>query len=222
MIPERPILTLLNLGVDAITADTALLDDILSGSLEAAELAKAKTLFGTNPPRVIQGFPRAGATLPCYALTLASDAILQDYIGQGEEALYDLLDPDERAGVKFKRRITGVFTIFVYAEHPDVCGWLYRVLRRVVNLGTRWLEARGLADPVVTGADLAPDPRYTPENVYVRRLTLAVEYEDDWDDQDGLWTAIYGAPPSTLPTDGTVGIFHEDQPTGGMTPYVED
>lgn len=214
MIPERRILTLVQTGIDAIKATPGYLDAIIGASIPADELTKAKAKFVSNPPTLVLGFPRQGAALPCYAMTLASDEVMQDYLGQGEEAILDDFDVVE--GNRFKRRFRGVFTFYVYTEHPDWCTWLYRVLQRILNMGTPFLVAGGLDDPVVAGADLVPDPRYTPENVYVRRLTLSLEYEDDWNDLGGLWAALNGATEDR----GELGpIIHEDV-GGGAHPYI--
>jgi hypothetical protein len=219
MLPERVILTLLNAGINAIEATPALLDPILS-SVGAAELTKAKTLFASNRPTLVLGYPRAGASLPCYAVVLTSDEILQDYIGMGDEAYLDAVPA--QLGSKFKRRVRGTFTVFVYGEHPDWTVWLYRVGRRILNMGARYLETQGLQDPVISGADLAPDLRYSPENTYVRRLTLTVEYEDGWDDTDGLWIALNGAiePFAAFPA-RTTNIQHIDSPPGLVEPYLK-
>ena len=220
MLPERVILTLLHAGINAIEGDPTLLNPILT-SVSDAERAKARALFASNRPSLVLGFPRSGATLPCYAVTLTSDEILQDYIGQGDEAYLD--DIPELLGSKFKRRVRGTFTVFVYGEHPDWTVWLYRVARRILNMGTRYLDAQGLQDPVISGADLAPDLRYSPENTYVRRLTLTVEYEDGWDDTDGLWIALNGAIEPFAPlTTRTTSIRHIDSPPGAVEPYVSE
>lgn len=216
MIPERVIFTLIQMGVDAIVADTALIDRIIGDDVAAAELTKAKALFASNPPTVLHGYPRVGVPFPCFALTLAEDAPLQQYVGQGEEALLD--DDDEILGNQFKDRVRGSFTIFVISENPDWTTWLYRILRRILKVGTNYLIDNRLDDPLISGADLMPDPRYTPEATYVRRLTVTVEYEDRWDDTDGLWDAIYGGTEER----GTLGdIAHEDV-GGGIHPYNPD
>jgi len=220
MLPERVILSLLNAGINAIEGDTSLLDPILTG-IGAAELTKAKTLFASNRPTLVLGYPRTGINLPCFSVTLTSDDILQDYVGMGDEAFLDQIP--ELLGSKFKRRVKGTFTVFVYSEHPDWTVWLYRVARRILNMGARYLISQGLQDPVIGGADLAPDLRYSPENVYVRRLTVMVEYEDGWDNTDALWVALNGAIEPFAPLSSrSTNIQHIDTPPGAVTPYAVD
>lgn len=212
MMPERILRTLIELGVTTIKNDTALLDSILT-TLTASELAKAKTVFASNPPEVRMGYAREGFPMPCYAITLTDEQITQDYLSVSEQALIGGGLGENR----YIRRCKGSFTVFVYSDHADVCGWLYRILRRIVNVGIPYLIAAALDDPILSGADLVPDPRYTPHNTYVRRLTITVEYEDFWDDTDGLWAAINGTPEAT----GTLGDIAHVDVGGGVTPVEE-
>tara|TARA_Y100000034_G_scaffold124562_1_gene172902 strand:- start:581 stop:1273 length:693 start_codon:yes stop_codon:yes gene_type:complete len=209
-IPSRDIMALVKLGIAAISASAALLDDIL-GDLTTAELAKAKTYWGTNPPTMVHGYARFNQPFPILALALTGDSNQQDYIGVGEEALLD--GSDDLEGFLFKRRMRATYTLFVYADHPDVCFWYYRIVRRILNVGVRYLIDKGFDDPAFDGADLAPDTRYMPDNVFVRKLTIVGEYEEEWDDNDALWVAINGTADTHLTGDGTVDIMHEDQYT---------
>lgn len=223
LLPERIILDLLQLGVAAITADTALLDPILS-TLSAAELAEAKTYWTAHPPEVKQGYARLDWVFPAYAVTLSADDPLQDYIGNYEEEL--LSDPDEDLeGDISGQRITGRFTVYIYAEHPDICAWYYRVLRRICNVGITYLIANGLDDPKLQGADLAPDPRYTPDNLFVRRLTISVEYQEQWTNQDALWLAVNGTPEEFITDPDSISVHHKDIVVdgrrGGVVPETD-
>lgn len=218
VLPERIILSAMKTGVAAISANVDLLDSILA-TLDAPELQKAKDYWTQHPPTVLMGYPRESSPFPCYALTLSSDDNLQDYVGLSEEALIGM--DDEKEGNVLHRRITGRFTVFIYTEHPDTCAWYYRVLRRVMNVAVQRLIKAGLEEPVLGGADLAPDPRYTPENLYVRRLTLQVEYLEEWTDQDALWQALNDDPEEFLSADGTIEVKHEDV-GGGVVPITID
>lgn len=222
LIPERVLQRALKIGVDAITADTDVLDLILGEHLEdAAELAKAKNEWAARPPRVVLGYPRGNTQMPCFAVTVTSDRIIQDMIGMGEEGWLDL--SDDVQGTQYRRRITGVFTVYIYASHPELCAWWYRVARRIVNVASTpagYFHQRNLEEVTVDGADLVPDPQYTPEDLFVRRLTVSMDYWETLTDQDALWTALNGAGYSAGSV--TVDILHEDQPGGGVTPYVDE
>lgn len=225
-LPERIILDLMNLGVDAIVADLAtspaagasVLENILK-ELDAAEAAKVRTIWEQNPPAVIQGFARTDTTFPVYAMTLGGDTPNQDYVGLGEQAFLNQLGT-AKGGEEFHKRTQGSFTIFVYTEHPDWTAWNYRVMRAILNVGTKYLISRGLQEPTLSGADLLPDPQYTPDNLFTRRLTITVEYEERWTDQDALWLAINGPPEEFITDVDQLDVRHRysDPFPGGVTP----
>ena len=222
-VPERILLTVMQTGVNAITSDTDLLDEILGEVLDVTELAKVKTLWASNPPSVIQGYAREDSPFPVYALTLGNDQIQQDYIGLGEQAFIDDALPTLGSQVgdfTRRRRNTGAFNVWVWASHPDIVAYWYRVLRRVFNAGIPTLIANGLDDPVLTGTELMPDPNLTPENLFNRRLTITVEYNEVWSVSDTLAIAINGAaePFVTEPSQIDARRKDSDPFPGKITP----
>ena len=228
--PDRTILPLLNLGVDAIKADLAtatpgesVRDDILAVLPTDEERAKAREYFIDNAPDGVMGYPRRGATFPLYSLTLTSDSEEQRWIGTAEHAFLD--ENDKKTGDEFDQWTRASFTIFVYTTHPDICAWYYRVLRRICNVGIRYLITNGLDNPTFSGAEMAPDPRFAADNLFVRRLTLTVEYNEAWTDQDTLWTAINGSPEAFITDKSQISNVHHEDITdpvpGGVHPYID-
>ena len=203
--PEQAIRHVLNLGVAAITSSTALIDDILP-SLAADDLAACKGYWATNPLTIVSGFARSEGPFPCCAITLASEAIIEDYVGAGQ---HHFLDGNTRSGNEFKRRVTGTYSLHIYAEHPDVCQWYYRIVRRILNVGIDRLIKQGLMEPTLQGAELQPDPRYTPDQVFIRRLNITAEYEEVWTDRDSLWAALNTSQPA-LTEAGSISVHHID------------
>ena len=126
--------------------------------------------------------------------------------------------------------IAASFGILIYAQHPDICVAHYRIARYVLNVGRKYLINHNLQDPQLSGAELAPDPRYIPDQLYVRRLTLQVDYEEHWDEEETLTTALARPlAPERLTTSGTLLVGHEDSDAnedgvndGGFAPYTED
>lgn len=236
VLPERTILTLLQTGVDAISADLlgsdpgeTVLDDILD-TLDDAEKTKARAYYGEHPPSIIQGYPRVDAPFPLFALVLTGDQESHRYLGTGEHDAPSGFGSDdpEVIGTKdhaeFNQWTEATFGIFVYAEHPDLCAWYYRILRRIMNVGIRFLVKEGLDNPTISGAELAPDPRYTPDNLFVRRLTLKVEYDEEWRDDDALWLAINGPPEPFITSADQLQVRHvgsRDPLDGGTQGSVE-
>jgi hypothetical protein len=145
-----------------------------------------------------------------------SEQIVEDYVGVGQQALLGGGPPPEKQGTCFSRRVSGLYGVHVYAEHPDICACYYRVARRIMNVGMWRLLEGGLNEPQLAGEDLAPDPRYHPDNLFVRRLSLTVEYEETWNDNDALAAALMEAE-AYLPAGGSVDLFHIDS-GGAVTP----
>lgn len=206
-------------GVAAITADTTLLNSILD-DLSADDLATIRGFWGTHPPTVVSGYARAEGPFPCWAVTLLSEEGIQDYTGIGQQAAFIGgmgADADCKNRTVFKRRVQGTYGINIYAEHPDVCSSYYRVARKILNVGMWRMLQGGLNEPSLSGADLAPDPRYAPENLFIRRLTVTVDFEEVWSDNDALAVALTPTIENYLTCDGTLSVFHTDS-GGGVKP----
>lgn len=213
-VPEQRIRLALLQGVTAISADVNLLDSVLD-DLSASDLASIKAYWTDHPPTVVSGYARAEGPFPCFAVTLMAEESAQDYTGAGQEASFL---GSAKSGTKFKRRVSGSYGVSIYGEHPDIVACYYRVARKIVNVGMWRLLEGGLNEPVLSGADLAPDPRFAPENLFIRRLTITVEYEEVWTDQDALAVALMTTIEDYLSSDGSLNLFHEDS-GGGVHPY---
>jgi len=217
MIPERHIRRAIVAGVNAITADTTLLDDILELD-DADEAAKIRAAWTASPPGVILGYARANTPMPVYAIALLGDQQVQDFVGMGEEAYID--DDDEMDGATFIHRIRENYGIYTYSNHVDLTIAWYRVLRAILNVARVRFVNAGFDDPMLGGADLMPSPEYKGEDLFVRRLTISLDYSETWASRTALWTAINGAPEAVLPTGGSVVVRHEDS-GGGVHPIAE-
>ncbi len=215
-VPDITIKQTIQAGVDAISANVALLDGIWA-KLDADDRTKLKQTWTDHPPTVVTGFARREGPFPCFAVTLMSDSNDTTFLEDGE-----FLDEDE--GEIGRETTSSAFRIYVFAENPDVCAAYYRALRRILQVGKRRLESYGLMNPVLSGAELAPDPSYTPDNVFVRQVTLTVLLEESWSmesDTDPLAAALVPEQPARLSADGELNIRHVDS-GGGVTPVGDD
>ena len=71
------------------------------------------------------------------------------------------------------RRWEHRFDLFVYANNADVCSWLYGYLKETcLRARSAWVQA-DLDEIQLSGAELAPDPRYLPADIYVRRFSIS-------------------------------------------------
>lgn len=218
--PERTIRGVLEDGFAAITADTSLLDGILN-TLDAEELAQAKAYWSSHPPTVVQGYPRTDVPLPVVALVLLNEQIQTAFVGIGSAYLFSE-EGDAITGRELKERVSASFGVYIYADHPDVCAWYYRVARRILLMGRPRLIEHGLDNPEITGTELAPDPRFEPAFIWVRRVMVKVEFMDEAQstgDADSLWLALNGEPEPVVPPGVAVEAYHEDtEPAGGIKP----
>ena len=206
-VPEQKISQLIKLGVTTISSDVSLLDPILS-DLTDHDKQVVKSYWTSNPPNVVSGYARLEGPFPCVAIVLMNEVPAQDYIGMGDEYDLGLLgdDPSDDFSLH-KKRLRGQYSLHIMAEHPDICVAYYRAVRRIINVGLRWLIGNNLYDPQLTGQELAPETRYAPEHLFVRRLVLSVEYEESWVDNDALATALSLALPR-----GTLAKIVRDAP----------
>lgn len=221
-IPEILLVELLRDGVAAIEADPGVLDEVFSG-LEAyspGELAKIKAFFARRSPEVTLAYPRASTQFPCFAVVLAGERTLQDYMGQGfiphceEEG-----GLSRQEGFEYRREVQVSYNVYVYAEHPDVTTWMYRIARAIINVGTTRLIVNENDDPQLEGADLMPDKNFGVENLFVRRLTVKLDITERWTDTTSLWRALNGEPTAFVsPDTGSIEVSHADG-GGGVTPY---
>lgn len=222
-VPDIIIKKLIQDGIAAFSANLTLFDGVWRG-LDADDIARLKAFWAGHPPTVLTGFARRTDPFPVFAVTLASDDTDTTLLDDGE--FFDE-DEDDTIGREVTR---STFRIWVFAENPDVCAAYYRALRRILQVGKRRLESRGLLNPVLSGSELAPDPSYTPDNVFTRQVTLTVIFEESWSmdpASDDLAAALLPPQPDRLsegarlsPTSG-LNIAHEDS-GGEVHPDFDD
>lgn len=125
--------------------------------------------FRRDPPFVVLGYPRASTRMPCLAIVLEqdseSDKPLGSYLGQTPPS-ESRARAEEYAGSMFEQ----TYGIYIYAEHPDVCLYLYHFAKAVMLGAHVVLHECGIIDPRYQGNEMQPDEMYLPENMFVRRL----------------------------------------------------
>jgi hypothetical protein len=156
-----------------------------------------------KPPHLVHGYARTGGPFPCVSLTLGSEDIATDYLNRdaslldSEEEYY--LDPESGEVVDPKiRRLRYTFNFMIHADHPDVCIVYYHLIKFILMSAHDTLEANDVEDLIFNGRDLAPDPRYLPDDLFTRLLTVTVEGDETW------------AAPMAQFAKHISGIFHED------------
>lgn len=127
--------------------------------------------FQAEPPKAILGYPRSTAVFPCFSIILEneeeSDAFLGDYAGETTPD-EDVKDFQEYVGAFYN----STYGIYIYAEHPDVCVYLYQFAKSVIHAGKPFLFSCGVVALSLSGGELAPDETYMPENMFMRVLRV--------------------------------------------------
>jgi len=181
--------------------------------LSATEAAGAKLFFAggldpdgntieARPPTLQHGYPRQGGPFPCWSIVLGGENEIETYLGEDAPLPVDdddesmmLLDPETGQVVDPKiRRVSYVHNIQVIAEHPDVTLYYYHLLKRILLSQHEHFIAADLGTPTINGMDLLPDPRYLPETVFARQLSVVIEAEECWTEarSDGYGNTVSG------------------------------
>lgn len=208
MIVERKIYTIIKEGIEWFKADPNRVYEFLvkRAELEPEEARKVQDYFSMDPddpdhwggpPTVMHGYPRYPGPLPCYCLVLMDDGIKNKFlgddggtIGDEEEKWTDLDGEDALPQVKYS---SYRFEIGVYVyDNPDICVYYYHLLRFMLFDRAESFHELGISNVEFTGRDVAPDPKYLPENIWARVTSLTVETEEWASDAKGPATSVSG------------------------------
>lgn len=233
---ERLIYAVIEAGLSYYTEDSGqrferfLREDL---RLSVAEAAKGKVYFagGTNsegdtiearPPTLIHGYARTGGPFPCWALTLGGENVAQRFLGDDAVPLDEdgdrIFDPETGEVVDPKvRYVTYTFNVLVIAEHPDVTLWYYSLLKAIILSQREAFLNQDLSVPEISGADLAPDPRYLPHDMFARQLTITVDGEEYWAEAR---TGFGGSVSIAIDDTGTEATEGEGSVTAKVTTFA--
>jgi hypothetical protein len=174
---RRVIFHILTEGFELLREDEATVDRIFRRySFEEREAIK--TNLRDAPPSVIHGYARKGSKAPLISIVTNDDKTEQSYLGDFmgiEEPDYFGQDPrgSEKVLVSGSRVQTGL-EIWIFTEHPDVLFYHYALTWVLLHASRIVLETLGLTPGEMAGGDVAPDPRFMPDFIYVRRITFPI------------------------------------------------
>jgi hypothetical protein len=214
---ERVLLAVIRSEVERLRADTNELTRFFSHFYDpiAGEEERARFVanFQAQPPVTVLGYPRTTAQFPCFAVVLESENesqnVLDDYVGEslpGE----DVDEAAEYRGAIFDH----TYSVYVFAEHPDVVAYLYQFVKLVLFGAKPFLVQAGLIDPHFSGGELSPEEMYLPENMFARvfRITAsALVTVPRLLDPDPVRVRLAGIFMNDIVVDGI---------RGGVTPYA--
>lgn len=215
---ERILYTVLKEGLDWFIESPIRFERWLVAEklLDAEEAGHARLFFEGDPaadppvepkyPHLIHGYARTGGPFPCAALCLGGEDIATDYIGEDAAFLdtdgepYE--DPETGRIVDPKvRRMRYTFQLMIHAQHPDVAVWYYHLMKWILMSSRAKLIAQDVEEMTFSGRDMAPDPRYLPDDIWTRMLTITVEGDETWEEPlDAYATRMTGAfaPPEDV------------------------
>jgi hypothetical protein len=232
---ERILFAEIQAGLDVFKNDPSRFESFLTREieLEPEEAAKGRLYFAggsasdgspipARPPTLVHGYARQGGPFPCWALTLASERSVQDYLNQDGAVLDEdgdrILDPDTGEVIDPKvRRVEYSYNILVMADNPDVTLWYYHLLKHIILSGLERLEQRHLDDFQLTGADMAPDPRFLPADMFARVLTVQLQTDETWTVSIPGGTGFKTSGMHV--NDGEGSTVGEGSVSAGVTPY---
>jgi len=177
LLVERLIKNLLKTTIEDLQDDKAELtrffseffDSTLSGAKERDQFVAA---FQKSPPRSILGYARRGAELPVYATVMTEETEEEAFLGDHLSDERDGSEASEETGAFFD----ATYTVFVYANNPDMCAILYQFGKAVIHAGKGFLFSCGVLSVQLSGGELAPDDQYMPENMFVRALRVKAKH----------------------------------------------
>ncbi|RYF12722.1 MAG: hypothetical protein EOO40_00540 [Deltaproteobacteria bacterium] len=175
---QRFIHQILTQMLNAMRTDPTLYKDLFSTTwgLSDAEVAGIVAYFAQHPIKVAHGFSNAEVQPPLMSITLQaesqSDFMLGDLAG-----INTVAPPGWKGGgmAQYGAYEEGAIWEYSYrvlciSENLDVTSYMYEMAKAALILGRNTLIKHGVLLPTYTGMDLAPDPRYIPENLFARVL----------------------------------------------------
>jgi len=175
---QRFLYTALKTGLEAFKTDPNYVDDLFKDlySLGDTEVAAIHTLFREKTINIYHSYARSDAEFPCFSIVLADEGEAQSVLGDIAGQITDPDDPDYPAD-EFSSIWQHKYLVLVYSEHPDVTQYMYEAAKSIFIAALGPLADEGLFEVSLSGGEVAPDPRYIPEHLFVRQLTFSCQRE---------------------------------------------
>ena len=230
---ERTIKAILDAGIAYFQADSRRISTLFvrEFGLEETEAANIRAYFDFDPsagepggpPTVNYGYPRQSGPFPAWSIVLGGDTVRQRYIGDDlgtdTDELAELTNLDGEPALGMGWFMQNQIDIYSYVLNvPDVCLYYYWLLRFLIMTNTDVFDAAGYTNLELTGQEIAPDLRYLPEGVWIRRMRVTVETNETWFSEKGKAARISGAFVAGGPEDDDDGLTEPRE----ITPYVAE
>ena len=191
MMIERAIYDVLAAGRDEINEnplflETFLKDPDLGPGLSDEEVAQIRKFWTSvkaiDPDNseqtgvsILHQFPRDGTKFPCWSIVLINEQESTQFLG--DEAGYIGDDGED----VFSSIWDKSYAVFTYVTNPLVCLYYHELAKFFLIRGRQFLKSSAGGYNLSTrfsGGDMGPDPRYTPANMFVRRLQIDLSREE--------------------------------------------
>jgi hypothetical protein len=175
---QRFLYDVLTSGMVTINEQPGILEDLFQEnySLSREEVDGIKEFFQTQTPNVIHGWARSDSTFPLYSIVLVREqeieAVLADDAGQVE----DETDSDYQSDC-YTAIWEHTYDIMCFSENPDSVQYMYEVAKSLMFAAEAYFVQEGLFERHLSGSDVAPDARYVPEHLFLRRMTFSAQRE---------------------------------------------
>lgn len=176
---QRSIYQALVAGFEAVQADPGILDDIFGErgyALTTTEIAAIKTYFAATEVNVAHGYARSDQKFPLVMVVLTGEDEDEHWLGDDAGIVMDTDDPEHGSDLvssTWKHN----YDLLVLCEHPDATLYIYEVVKSIMLTSESFFHDAAIYFTHFNGMDLAPDPRYIPEHLFVRKLTMSCKRE---------------------------------------------
>lgn len=156
-------------------------------------LQNLKDFILNKPVKIVIGYPREQATLPCYAIVLSPENEVPIGLGD-DEGLYDgyeyedePLNPNndaDKVNLAVKQMsnyldntyMSSNYRIECWSDNGDLTTYMYAILKWCLWTSRAEMLEKGWVDIKVSGTDLEPVPDYMPIFIYRRSVQLSLMY----------------------------------------------
>ncbi|UCF48575.1 MAG: hypothetical protein JSU89_15650 [Myxococcales bacterium] len=175
---QRVLYNILTEGMSLINAQPEILEDLFQEnySLTRSEVDEIKQFFREQTPGVIHGWARSDSTFPLYSIVLINEQETESVLADDAGQIEDEDDPDFAAEC-YTAIWEHRYDVMCFCEHSDAVQYMYEVAKSLMFAAEDYFLQEGLFERHLSGSDVAPDPRYVPEHLFLRRLTFSAQRE---------------------------------------------
>jgi len=184
---------LLTIGIQKMKDDSRLLDDLFERwyALDDSEVDAIKQYFAAKGLNVANGYARRDAKFPLVTITLGAEGETDSFLGDSAGQITTM--GDDYGADLLASLWQHTYNLTVFTEHPDVTAYYYEIVKSILIAGLQFLVTElNLFQFKISGMDLAPDPQYVPEHLFVRQLTLTCQREFQRIDRESLLAKAFG------------------------------